>query len=107
MRKIPPALLLLALLLSALPWEALAAVSKVAAVSGAAVTAPESSGAQSAAEDCCVCLCFSTSGSVLPALAKVSGSFELLSQRKIAVPGRENSAPQAPPRLVFHPPRLA
>lgn len=108
MKRLLLGLLHLALLVSALPWEALATPSSAATMIDCAVASDAAATeTQSAGEDRCVCLCFSTASSLLPAAARTSGDFDRLELSGLAIPDRENSSPSAPLRLVFHPPRPA
>ena len=82
-------ILILALLLSATPWEAVEAAS------------------QSEDQSCCVCLCLFTSSLLLPAASVFLGAAALLPAPSGPLSPVERSFADPPLRLVFHPPRRA
>lgn len=99
-------LLLVAVALSAMPWEATA--SPLGSLAGAPIvldqaSTPEGGGAE---ENCCVCLCFCSCSTLLPAAPPAALLATRVAGTAVVVAGSDR-APAEQPRLVFHPPRRA
>jgi len=100
-------LLLVAVALSAMPWEASAASRGFAGDRVALDRPPVADGGEGAAEGgCCVCLCFYSSSPLLPANAPAVPRAALAPGLAVVSAGLDR-APAQQSRLVFHPPRRA
>lgn len=107
-RRFVGAILTMALLLSATPWEAWAA-----AEASAPLVASQSAGLHAAelvslaVESCCVCLCPFTSSLLHSVFSLSVNSPALLLAPWEPLFSGERSFADPPLRLVFHPPRRA
>jgi len=100
-------LLLVAVALSAMPWEANAASVGSNAGASVALDRPPSADSEGAADGgCCICLCFYSSSPLLPAGAPAVPLAALAPGLAVVFAGSDR-APTPQSRLVFHPPRRA